>query len=303
MRTMILALAFTTISLGASPAANETKVEVNLTSKNVHANYSSRMYAKRSIRNAKSSIIRAKYAIGNWGWNNPFRADLAEAIRHQRYAIDLYRWGDFYEAARNSDYAARIAEYVTFQAYDNGYCSDFDYFNGYNSNSGWFYGGNNGWGFGFGYNSNNGAWNNNNNWDNNGNWNNGGFDDDYYRKGKDNRKGGSQFEQNQGTNNNASNPRYNGGMNKPTMDQGSNPRNTKPSFDNSNNNPRMKPSFDNSNSSVPSKIEKPSNEQREDMKKAYEKMKADKPVMDDTKFKSKTDDEVLKSNEKLDIEQ
>jgi hypothetical protein len=320
MRTTILALALTFTSLGAI----ETKAEVGATNKKYNASYSSRMYAKRSIRNAKISIMRAKRVVNHW---SPFRADLAEAIRHQQYALDLYYWGDYYESARNSDYAGRIAEYILFQAYDNGYCSEYDYYNGGN-NSGWFWGNNNGWGFGFsqnnnGYNNNgyNNGYNNNgynNGYDNNG-WNNGGYDDDMYKKDKNTsgprRKGGSEngFDNNNGMNN-SGNPRYNGGNNKPNINpnENSNPRNNKPSFDNSNvSNPR-KGGFDNGtqqpNVSTPpqgnSQMEKPKMDdaKRSEMKSAFEKMKLDKPDDSKMKMKSKSDDEVLKSEEKLDID-
>jgi hypothetical protein len=324
MRTTILALVLTFISLGAI----ETKAEVSATSKKNHASYSSRMYAKRSIRNAKISISRARRFVDNW---SPYRADLAEAIRHQQYALDLYYWGDYYEAAKNSDYAGRIAEYVLFQAYDNGYCSNNDYF-GSNNNSGWFWGNNNGWGFGYSQNNsygNNGYGNNgynngynNNGYDNNG-WNNGnsGYDDDLYKKGKDKnksgprRKGGSEngFDNNDGMNN-SGNPRYNGGNNKPNMDpnESSNPRANKPNFDNNNlSNPR-KDGFENGTQqpkmTAPqqgnSQMEKPQMDdtKRSEMKSAFEKMKLDKPDDSKMKMKSKSDDEVLKSEEKLDMD-
>jgi hypothetical protein len=312
MRTTILALALTFISLGAI----ETKAEVSATNTKYNAAYSSRMYAKRSIRNAKISIQRAKRVVNHW---SPFRADIAEAIRHQQYAIDLYYWGDYYEAARNSDYAGKIAEYVLFQAYDNGYCSNNDYF-GSNNNSGWFWGNNNGWGFGYSQNNNGYG---NNGYNNNGNngWNNGGYDDDLYKKGKDNnasgprKKGGSEngFDNNEGMNN-SGNPRYNGGNNKPSMqpNENSNPRNNKPSFDNSNvSNPRNG-GFENGTQqpkvSAPqqgnSQMGKPKMDdaKRSEMKSAFDKMKLDKPDDSKMKMKTKSDDEVLKSEEKLDID-
>jgi hypothetical protein len=325
MRTTILALALTFTSLGAI----ETKAEVKAVNTKYAASYSSRMYAKRSIRNAKISIIRAKRVVNHW---SPFRADIAEAIRHQQYAIDLYYWGDFYEAARNSDYAGRIAEYVLFQAYDNGYCSNNDYF-GNNNNSGWFWGNNNGWGFGYSQNNNgygNNGFNNgynsgfDNGFDNNG-WNNGGYDDDLYKKGKDKntsgprRKGSSEIgmDNNNGMNN-SGNPRYNGGNNKPSMqpNENSNPRNNKPSFDNSKmSNPRSG-GFDNGTQqpkmTAPQQAPQTGNNQmekpkmddakRSEMKSAFEKMKLDKPDDSKMKMKSKSDDEVLKSEEKLDID-
>ncbi len=316
MRTTILALALMFTSLGAI----ETNAEVKAVNTKYTANYSSRMYAKRSIRNAKMSINRARRVVNNWG---PYRADLAEAIRHQQYAIDLYYWGDYYEAARNSDYAGKIAEYILFEAYDNGYCSQYDYF-GNNNNSGWFWGNNNGWGFGFGYSQNNNSYNNNgfnNNggYGNNG-WNNNGYDDDLYKKNKDNqyngprKKGSSDGGFDNSDLNKSNNPRFDG-ANKPTMDQniGTNPRGNKPSFDNGNmSNPRNG-GFDNSmqqpKMSAPqqggNQMEKPKidDAQRQEIKSAFDKMKLDKPDDSKMKMKAKSDDEVLKSTEKLDIDQ
>jgi hypothetical protein len=313
MRTTILALALMFTSLGAI----ETNAEVKAVNTKYAASYSSRIYAKRSIRNAKISIQRAKRVVNNW---SPFRADIAEAIRHQQYAIDLYYWGDYYEAARNSDYAGRIAEYVLFQAYDNGYCSNNDYF-GSNNNSGWFWGNNNGWGFGYSQNNNgygnngyNNGYNNgfDNGFDNNG-WNNGGYDDDLYKKGKDKntsgprRKGSSEngFDNNNGMNN-SGNPRYNGGNNKPSMqpNENSNPRNNKPSFNNGMQQPKMTAPQQAPQQQGNSQMEKPKMDdaKRSEMKSAFDKMKLDKPDDSKMKMKSKSDDEVLKSEEKLDID-
>ncbi len=311
MRTMILALAFTVISLGAI----ETKAEVRTINHNYSANYSSRMYAKRSIRTAKISILRAKRVIGNWGYS-PFRADLAEAIRHQQYAIDLYMWGDFYEAARNSDYAGRVAEYILFEAYDNGYCSYNDYYS--NNNSTWFWGTNNGWGFGFGQpnngwnnnngwsnnnsgNNNNGGYNNNGGFDNNG-FGNGGFDDDYNKKDKTyngpRKRGSTENVPNQNSNNN---PRMNGAPSKPTFDQNANtsPRGQQPNMDG---NRMAAPKNTSPQQGGGAERPKASETQKEEMKQAFEKIKMDKPDDSKMKLKSKSDDEVLKSSEKLDVD-
>ncbi len=310
MRTITFALALTFISLGAI----ETKAEVSTINDKYSANYSTRFYAKRSIRTAKISILRAKRVIGNWNWS-PYRADLAEAIRHQQYAIDLYRWGDFYEASRNSDYAGRIAEYILFEAYDNGYCSYNDYYS--NNNSTWFWGGNNGWGFGYnqqynGFNNNgfsNNGFGNNGGFDNNG-LGNGGFDNNGLGNGGfDNNQNNSYYgprkkgnTENAPSQNNSNNPRYNNAPRKPTFDQNanSNPRGQQPNFDNNKIN-APKPSSPQQQGGS-SERAKPSETQKEEMKQAFEKIKMDKPDDSKMKMKSKSDDEVLKSAEKLDID-
>jgi hypothetical protein len=316
MRTKILALAFTFTSLGAiETTANPNIIGMNKLTTKVSITYSSRMYAKRTIRNAKMSITRAKRVVNNW---SPFRADLAEAIRHQQYAIDLFYWGDYYEAARNSDYAGRIAEYVLFQAYDNGYCSQNDYYNG-NNNSGWFWGGDNGWGFG--YNQNNNGYNNNGYGNGNNGWNNGGNDDDYDLNKKGKKGNGFKGPRNQGSieggnnnpnSNNSGNPRFDGGLNKPNFEQNgnTNPRNNKPSFEAPKiSNPRNNNFEEEQGKTKASKQSEVSKEQpkiddaqRKEMKSAFDKMKLDKPDDSKMKMKAKTDDEVLKSEEKLDID-
>jgi hypothetical protein len=295
MRTLILALAFTVTSLGAI----ETQAELKARTKVEFSNYNSaRFYAKRNIRNAKVAIHRAKRVVRYW---SPYRADLAEAIRHYQYAIDLYYWGDFYESSQNSEYAGRVAEYILFQGYDNGFCSGNDLYSYYNGNGGWFWGNNNGWGFGFGYNSNNNGWNNNNNngWNNNnGGWNNnnnGNWGDDYdlYKKGKPRKDGSSEFglNKNNPSDQNNGKPRFSGSQ------QQQKPSFEKPSMDAGR--PRMSaPNETNQKPSTP----QINNAQREEMKSAFEKLKVDKPNTEKMKMKSMSDDEVLKSATDKDIE-